>query len=352
MPIGDLIDKFTSKFTETVFYKKESELQYQIDAIKNLLVKYPNNEVLMKKLKLCELGLQGEREIEFELKNANIGMYVLHDINLEYKDLKAQIDYVLFTPSKMYLIECKNLIGNITIDNKGNFIREYQYGNKKIREGIYSPVTQAQRHLEVLKKIWMETHTGILDKTVRLKNFEVWRKPLVVLSNSKSVLNDRYAPKQVKDMVIKSDRLVDYIKNDIAKTDKDLLASEKEMHKDAYTLMRDYNEDVDRDYYKEYEELVKKDYAINKGRIIEDQEEYIAEPDRHKLLEIRNRMLEYRKIKSREKNIPAYYIFNNEELDRILVLMPKTKQELIESKILTEVKLKLHGEEIINILNS
>lgn len=350
MPIGDFIDKVTNKFTETKFYKKESELEYQIEALKKLLEKYPNNDKLLKKLKLCELGLQGEKEIEYELKNANIGMYVLHDINIEYKDLKAQIDYVLFTPAKMYLIECKNLIGNITIDNKGNFIREYQYGNKKIKEGIYSPVTQAQRHLEIFKKIWMEKNNKIFDKLIRAKNFEMWRKPLVVLANSKSILNDRYAPKEIKNMVIKSDRLVDYIKNDIAKTDKDLLAGEKEMHTDAYNLMRDYNKYSDIDYEKEFEEWLNIVQEENNSlNFCSDSNEIVN--DTSKILNIRNKLLEYRKEKSKKMNVPAYYIFNNEELDKILVLMPKTNEELKNAKILEPIKVKCHGAEILKIIN-
>ena len=60
---------------------------------------------------------------------------------------------------------------------------------------------------------------------------------------------------------------------------------------------------------------------------------------------------EYRKNKSKEKSIPAYYIFNNEELDKILELMPKNKQELENAKILSDVKLKLHGDEILKIIN-
>lgn len=342
MPINEVINKIFNRFTETIFLKEKSELEYQVQVLKNLLEKYPNNKKLLNRLKLCELGLQGEKEIEFELKNANIGMYVLHDVNIEYKDLKAQIDYIIITPAKIYLVECKNLVGNITIDNKGNFIREYQYENRKIKEGIYSPVTQAQRHLEILKKIWMDSHIGILDKTIRLKNFEHWRKPLVVLSNSKCILNDKYAPKQIKDIVIKSDRLVDYLKKDIEETDKDLLSNEKEMREDANKLINEYNKEIDKDYEKEFEELIR------------DENNKIKEPiqnDTSKVLEIRNKLLEFRKTKSKEKNIPPYYIFNNDELDRILITMPKSKEELKKSNILTEVKLKLHGDEIVRIIN-
>ena len=81
-----------------------------------------NFQVMIKfgqKLKLCELGLKGEKEIEFELKNSNIGMYVLHDINMKYEDLTAQIDYIVITPASMYFIECKNLVGNIRVNSRG-----------------------------------------------------------------------------------------------------------------------------------------------------------------------------------------------------------------------------------------
>ena len=347
MAIGDLIDKFINKFTDTIFYKQDSELECQIEAIKKVKEKYPDNYVLSKKLLLAELGLKGEKEIEFELKNANIGMYVLHDVNLQYKDLKAQVDYIVITPAKTYFIECKNLIGNITIDNQGNFIREYSYGKKKIKEGFYSPLSQANRHIEIYKKIWMEKNTGILDKTIRLKQFNEWTVPLVVLANSKNILNDRYAPKEIKKYVIKSDRLVEYLRKDLEKTDKDTLWNKKDMNEHAFGIMNNYNNMVDRDYEKELEDWIIKN----------PKEESIKSKEIHnnnnteKVLEIRRKLLEFRKTRSKEKNIPAYYIFNNDELDKILVLMPKTKQDLANAKILTEVKVKLHGDEIIRIIN-
>ena len=46
--INKLIDKLTHKFTETIFYKKNSELEEQIKTLKLLLERYPNNEKLQK----------------------------------------------------------------------------------------------------------------------------------------------------------------------------------------------------------------------------------------------------------------------------------------------------------------
>ena len=95
-------------------------------------------------------GLIGEKNIAFELSNSGMPMYILHDIHLELEDLSAQIDYIVVTKKVIYVIECKNLIGNITIDRDGNFIRDFVFGGRKIREGIYSPITQNQRHLEAV----------------------------------------------------------------------------------------------------------------------------------------------------------------------------------------------------------
>ena len=46
-------------------------------------------------------------------------------------------------------------------------------------------------------------------------------------------------------------------------------------------------------------------------------------------------------------NIPAYYVFTNEELDKLVELRPKTIEELKNANILTTIKSKTHGEEII-----
>ena len=50
-------------------------------------------------------------------------------------------------------------------------------------------------------------------------------------------------------------------------------------------------------------------------------------------------------------NIPAYYVFTNEELDKLVELRPKTVEELKNANILTAIKIKTHGEEIIKTIN-
>lgn len=324
------------KFTETIFYKKDNQLEEQISALKELQREYPNNNKLNYKLKLCELGLIGENEIEFELKNANIGMYILRDVNLKYNDLTAQIDYIIITPGYTYFVECKNLIGNITVNNRGEFTREYIYNHKKIVEGIYSPIRQAERHIEIFKKIFDESQTSFMDKI--FKNIRTsWLKPLVVLANSKNILKLTYAPKSIKNQIVRSDSLINYIKKDINSLNKDYLSSQKYMNNLAFNIMQNYNQDIEKNYKEDFRKWLEKDNKPNFKNINNEK--------------IKTELINYRKNKSQEKNIPAYYIFTNEELNLLLNLLPKNYQELEKSNILSNVKLKLHGQEIINIIN-
>lgn len=254
-------------FRDTVFLKEDSSLEKQIDELKKIRDNVSDKDKIDKDIKLLELGLQGEKEIAFELKNANIGMYVLHDVTLSYEDLKAQIDYVIVTKGYTYLVECKNLLGDITVDNQGQFMRSYEVKGKKIKEGIYSPYTQAVRHKEILKKRWLSKRNK-LQIMLWEKSFEnMWYKPLVVLSNSKCLLNIKYAPNDVKKNTIRVDQLVSYIKRDLERYDHDIYASKKNMAELAESFLKD-NEEV------EHSSIVNRylnDIENNKDKKIEDE---------------------------------------------------------------------------------
>lgn len=318
-----------NRFTETVFLKQESELEKKIAFLKEYVSKYPSNQKASKDLKLAEIGLKGEHEIEFELKHANIGMYVLHDITIQYEDLRAQIDYVVITPAGTYLIECKNLLGNITVDKYGNFTREYEYKGKKVREGIYSPYTQAERHKEVLRKIWKSKHSAITQVLFGGNFDKLWYKSLVVMANSKNVLNVRYAPKEIKERIIKSDALVRRLKDDIEKTKKEDRLTPKDMESYAQNFLK-----------------LHVDQTIDYSKVYQDTK---TEENDHE--DLKDVLIQFRKTKSKSRNIPAYYIFTNDELDKILATLPRTLEELEKSKTLSSTKVKLHGEEIVSIIN-
>ena len=154
-----------------------------------------------------------EKNVEFELKNSHMPIYILHDLFLESGELSAQIDYLVITKTVCFVIECKNLYGNIEINDSGDFIRTMDFGGKKKKEGVYSPITQNQRHLQLIKKMKLDCTKNFIFKAIVEKSFDNWFKSIVVLVNPKTVLNAKNAKREIKEQVIRADQLVEYIKN-------------------------------------------------------------------------------------------------------------------------------------------
>ena len=213
-----LLDSFLNKRIGPVFLKEASDAEEFIKKMNSLLANASGElkDKIEEQIKYAEAGLLGERQIIFELKNSGIDMFILHDIYLEIGDLSAQIDFLLITRQHIYVIECKNLFGDIEIDEKGNFIRHVKYGKFYKKEGLYSPVTQNERHLNVLKEVRRQAKLGSFLGTAE-KLFETGftsnYKSIVVLANPKTILNAKNAPKNISNQVIKVDQLVSYIKN-------------------------------------------------------------------------------------------------------------------------------------------
>ena len=328
--IDSAIEAFRNK--DTVFYKEDSELQDRYDALIRLNDEYPNNENIKSELYNVKKGLEGENEISYQLKKAHIGMYVLRDVNVKYDDLTAQIDYVIITPVFTYYIECKNLIGNITVNDKGDFIREYTINGKKIKKGMYSPLRQVEAQREVMRKIW-ESSVSRLKIFFAAKNFDYYRRVLVVAANHETILNTKYAPQEMKYKILRADGLVRQIEYDLDhRRSDDILETNKKLEEAAQAYVdMSYKEEID--YYEYYKDK----YCADKKIIIND--------------DLRDRLIELRKTRSTEMKIPAYYVFTNDELDKLVEVRPKTIEELKNSNILSPVKIKTHGEQIINEIN-
>lgn len=406
------------KFQRTVFVKDDSELEEKLNSLKAIRDKVVEKDEIEKEIKISELGLIGEKRIEYELKCANIGMYVLHDVNVVVDELTAQVDWVVITPAYCYLIECKNLIGNVTVNSQGEFRRYYQYKGKKIAEAIYSPYRQAVRHKEIWKKDWC-TRRGKIKIFLENDIFENWYKPLVVFANPNGILDIKYAPAEIKRSIVKVDNLIEYFKADIMRKGTSELDGRKNMEENAIGILKKINKKVRKDYTKQYtliQENSDKEQNIRAGgeakcvestvvenkkvevqeaeskgfkdkvfegrnvgekvveikenegkavenRVIENMAAETKEPDDKALLnktdekdndsiqkELREELLKFRKEKSRNMNVPAYYVFTNDEMNKIIEEKPKTIEELRKNNILSQIKIKCHGKEIVKIV--
>ena len=202
------------KIKEPIFLKDDSEAERQLATLQELreTVSGELADQLDDEIRQVNAGIFGEKTVRYELANSHIPMFVLHDLYLEYEGLTAQIDYLIITHKHQFVIECKNLYGNIEINSAGDFNRTVTYGRRTKKEGIYSPITQNRRHLELIKKIRAAEKSNILTKVLFEKYFYENYRSVVVLANPKTILYDRYAKKEVREQVIKADQLAQYIR--------------------------------------------------------------------------------------------------------------------------------------------
>lgn len=240
---------------EVKIYKESSDAKEYLKQLEELYARADGElkEKIQKDIKLARMGIEGEEKILFELKNSGMDMFVLHDIYIECGDLSAQIDFYVITPKIDFIIECKNLVGNIEINSKGEFIRTIEYGKKKYREGIYSPITQNERHLLVIKNKMME-EAGLLKRAGINTYFDVFHKSLVVLANPKTILNDRYAKKEIKEKVIRADQLIATMKR-LCNESREIPARRTQME-EAAAKMLGRNIGRRKDYLEEYKSLL------------------------------------------------------------------------------------------------
>lgn len=261
---------FFNKYKEPIFLKETSDLDKQINALQELMPKL-NQEgqaKLTQDLKFLEYGTIGEKNIAFELKNSHMPMYILRDIYLVNEGLSAQIDYLVVTKKYIYIIECKNLYGNIEINASGDFIRSMTFGSKTVKEGIYSPITQNQRHLELLNQIQRDKQSNGVMKFIYNIVANSMYKTVVVLANPKTVVNTKFAKKEVKNQVIRADQLIKYIKdeNDKCKVDD---MSDDTMRNWAESFIRMHINKIE-DYSQKYAAYQMAETEIINNQIITD----------------------------------------------------------------------------------
>jgi hypothetical protein len=343
------------RLKEPVFLKESSNADEQLEKLNALepLLNTEGQTIIRQDIKYLEYGNAGEKNIAFELKNSHMPMYILHDLYLEDGDLSSQIDYLVFTKKICFVIECKNLVGDIEINGAGDFIRTTEFGGRKKKEGIYSPITQNQRHFELIKKIRTDNKSNILTKLVLDKYFEDTYKSVVVLANPKTVLNAKFAKKEVKAKVIRADQLVRYIKEMYEQSKVSAVSEEKllEWAQSYLNLHKEVIKNYTRKYEKYKSETIQTEKFLevspsreeNKGTVVHDTVS-IEETEIFKELKA------YRLSKSREENIKPYFIYNDSQLKDLILKMPKNKEELKSVSGFGEVKANKYGDDILNIV--
>ncbi|WP_099191944.1 NERD domain-containing protein [Tepidibacter mesophilus] len=321
---------------QPIFLKEFDKNNAQINDLIELSQKVISNkkEFIDRDITLLKYGLDGENNVYYELKNSFIPMICLHDIRLEYGDYVAQFDFIIITNKFILVLETKKLTGDIEITAEGDFIRiiKNSYGKTIKKEGMYSPISQNERHVNILKEIL--TKNGII-KTLPVKS-------AVIIANPKTILNKSKCSKYIQNSIYKYDQIINILKKELNNKDNEKNILEKYMFEISDFLVKN-NKSLKIDYMSKYKlsDIDFDLYQQGKNEIIKnslDENMYIA-------------LKEYRLKTSREEGIKAYMVFNNQELDLLIKAKPKNKIELFKIKGFGEKKVEKYGDYICNILN-
>ncbi|MEA5017586.1 MAG: NERD domain-containing protein [Erysipelotrichaceae bacterium] len=326
-----------SKFEQPIFLKANNSSQEQLSALKSYLLTADVSirERIQNDIKMIEYGQAGERNIQYELQNSHIPMYVIHDLYLAHEGNTAQIDYLIITKAGVYCIECKNLVGDIEVNARGEFIRTNYINGYKKKEGIYSPITQNERHYQLIKAMRVSEQNSIITKFLMNKIYDDINHLLVVIANPKSVLNVKYAPKIVKDKIVRADQLVQRLKDDIQNCRFDKALSNNFMEQYADYFIRKNKKKVI-DYLDKYKKVESTSFIESDSSSIETSPIY-------------NELRSYRLKKAKEEQIKPYYIYNDMQMKEIIKKKPIDKKSLTAISGFAEVKWIKYGTDICNI---
>ncbi len=198
---------------EPVIVKDSTSATEQLEQMKALLDRVdPSDRMRLERdIKLQEAGLRGEEQVLFELKNSHLPIHVVRDLYLECDGLSAQIDFLVVMPNCNVILECKNMVGNIEVNDRGDFIRTFGQGRWHKTEGIYSPITQNAHHIELMLQMITKDKSAVNAALYRAFNASS-KKSLVVLANEKTLLNDAKALHDVREQIVRRDALATRLK--------------------------------------------------------------------------------------------------------------------------------------------
>ena len=335
-------DKQTLK--EPQFVKEFSTENKNISNLQELLKEVSDEETandIKNKINRLYYGLMGEKNVAYELKNSHMPILILHNLYLEFNGLTAQIDFVVVSEKFILVIECKNLVGEIDINNKGEFTRVFKTSTGKVykKEGMYSPIVQNERHLELIKDI-LENEgfkRSKLDKAI---------DQISVVANEKAIINDRFAKDKVKKRVIKHDQLIEKMKEIERKST--ISFTEETMYKISNILLK-YNKEYSIDYSKMYNIDKNNENEMEETKTVQNNEDN-TEKISIEQTELYKELKKYRLNKSKEEMVKAYYLYTNVQLEEIIKLKPKTLNELANINGFGKVKCEKYGNDIIDIV--
>lgn len=314
-------------------FSKDNKQINDLEQLANELKSGYKRDLVIRDLAFLKKGIEGENNAYFELNNSFLPILCLHDIRLEYKGYVAQYDFIVISDKFICVLETKSLNGNIIVDSQGNFIRVFldKNGKEIRREGMYSPVVQNERHLSILKEVLREKE--LLGEMLYLS--------YVVIANPKTIIHKKNCPPNIDKAVIKHDQIISTLKYHQEKSTYHKL--EKYLFDIAFWLKQN-DRPIEIDYISKYK-LTKDNFPST----VNNEVALTVDVNQKSIEQLCEELKKYRLTTSKKENVPAYYIFSNEEMDRLIEKYPTNEKELLEVKGFGKIKVEKYGRDILKI---
>ncbi len=284
------LDIFSNFKKPVIYYQGKSN----INNLDNLKVDEVTNGY---KINCLQKGMVGEERLNYNLINSNIPMYIMHDLFLTFNGKKVQIDFIIITKRSVYILESKNLNGNVDIEKDGTFTRRFG----RYKKGIRNPLTQNTEHENLIHEI------------LKKEKLKIKYESLVILTNDNTYLNFKKSDKDYENLIIRNDKIVEVLKNKEKK--KHIIRNEDKIKNICDTILK-------------YEK-----YSFN-------------------IEELKIRLKNYRKEKSNFEQIQPYMIFNDQTLEELINKVPLSLEELKLINGFGDYKINKYGNEIIDIIKN
>lgn len=159
-----------------------------------------------------KLGDDAERQMAFYLKR-HFGdsdkFFIFNDLKIKHNGETCQIDHLVLTTTGFFIIESKSCVGQISYDNKDQWIRH----TEKRDYGMQSPIQQTELQIKVLKKFLQDANNdGSLIGTLvgKPQGFGARLYVKIVAIADNTIVKH---PEDANPNVLKADAVSDFIKS-------------------------------------------------------------------------------------------------------------------------------------------
>ena len=176
---------------------------------------------------------------------------------------------------------------------------------------------------------------------------------MICLANSQTKINKKYAPTNIQEIVIRTDQLKEKLEQWYTNDGYPVKFKPKQIEQ-LVELINSKLIEHEIDYVHKLNlhlmetKKVEKETQISETKVLKEIVEEVVPVEQND--ELFDALKEYRTNKAKELKYPPYYIFNNDELANLILKNPLTIEELKIYHILEDIKFKMYGEDIIEII--